>query len=878
MVFIKDQNAINEYRKRRKARLDEKNWIDELNYSATGDVEPTIAEAPKTDVVRVRLSEDMRPLREYRFLNDGKIMQYRDWLKANKKSLEPVYENGGIDAVEQEYYKGLMVNASRGLHRDDGKIEMDEEYLGLPSDGKFRRRLVHNILSDRDARNVALNIMYDNYCEAVDGSASFEEFLNKPVKVYKITDGDIFSSYSFMNEYGDELEIRPIDTFGSIRPGAYGAVMVPEWRTAGNPEKTDDGWGWKSECKWVFEEKDEEPIEIEILDAIEREAEMVKLFADDKSETGRAVVDRCVDSIHRYVKRLAIRSEEVHTDSAFFAGELDDNLGENEVLYPEVQEYRERRQRRLDAKEEVDWITVNGNHIPVDENGKPVGGQKKALGSMSGKAPKKLSESEAARLSKDYGEISKRLGKSKDDLRSEEEKVKQFKEAIEFAEEGRIPDYEKDYDRAKKEWEKIKSGKAREELKKEKEGLETKGLSESVFINSLTGKPPSEDSLDRKRWEKTILDNAEEVTGYKMPGQGTQEYEEWKAAMLGSFGYDIGSAVAGKLRPKLAQKIGKISKIQKELELMDKMDAEKDKLDKEKDRCALLKKKLADRESEVERLTKAIEEDEKKLSDGAEEWKNAVNTRFPTYNDCVSADDIEEKLRANGCVAHDKKVDLTGIPIESARMTGNAVDEFYQKIPMAKGKLGSIIAYPMGSGTYAGSVSGGFGDEVYLNSDEKHFGNYEKLKEAYHRDVEKKFHPEGTGEDLVLKHELAHKLDSYLTRTLKKDAVGDECKDISTLVLEEVSEKLGMDEYEVKAEVSGYARKRAVGDWDWISPSRNLQKQGHFSGKDLEFFAEALGEYLSSPNPRRVAVEVWNAAQKYIKQAEERERNVQGGQ
>lgn len=350
VVFIKDQNAINRYRERRKARLDEKNWIDELGYSAIGDVEPTIAEAPEKLAICVRLSEDMKPTREYRFLKDGKIMSYHDWVKGNKRALRPIYDAGGLGAVEEEYYKGLMVNASRGLTRENGEIDIDEEYLELPSDEKFRRRIVQKVLGDRDSRNIALNIMYNNYCEAVDGSATFEEFLNKPVKVYKIADGDIFSPYSFMNEYGDELEIRPIDTFGSIKPGAYGAVMVPGWRAEGKPEKTDAGWGWKAEGKWIFDDKDEDPIEIDILDAIVREAEMVKLFADDKSETGKAVVDRCVDSIHRYIKRLAVRSESVHTDSAFFAGELNDDLGENEVLYPEVEAFKERRKQRLDEK------------------------------------------------------------------------------------------------------------------------------------------------------------------------------------------------------------------------------------------------------------------------------------------------------------------------------------------------------------------------------------------------------------------------------------------------------------------------------------------------------------------------------------------------
>lgn len=48
----------------------------------------------------------------------------------------------------------------------------------------------------------------------------------------------------------------------------------------------------------------------------------------------------------------------------------------------EVKRIRGKWSARYD-KDPVDWITVKGNHIPIDENGKPVGGQLKALGKGS---------------------------------------------------------------------------------------------------------------------------------------------------------------------------------------------------------------------------------------------------------------------------------------------------------------------------------------------------------------------------------------------------------------------------------------------------------------------------------------------------------------
>ena len=79
---------------------------------------------------------------------------------------------------------------------------------------------------------------------------------------------------------------------------------------------------------------------------------------------------------------------------------LDGRYGER---VDSVEEFKKRRNKRLsdrgfrmdygqtDITEPDAWITVRGNHIPVDENGRPLGGQKKALG-RGGKDKGKKSE------------------------------------------------------------------------------------------------------------------------------------------------------------------------------------------------------------------------------------------------------------------------------------------------------------------------------------------------------------------------------------------------------------------------------------------------------------------------------------------------------
>ena len=76
--------------------------------------------------------------------------------------------------------------------------------------------------------------------------------------------------------------------------------------------------------------------------------------------------------------------------------------GELTGLMDKISQYRDRRAARIAARydEEPDsWITVNGNHIPLNEEGKAIGGQPKAIGH-------KMSIEEADRIIKESGNIS----------------------------------------------------------------------------------------------------------------------------------------------------------------------------------------------------------------------------------------------------------------------------------------------------------------------------------------------------------------------------------------------------------------------------------------------------------------------------------------
>ena len=62
---------------------------------------------------------------------------------------------------------------------------------------------------------------------------------------------------------------------------------------------------------------------------------------------------------------------------------------------PSISVYNE--PRRMDAQEPDDWITVNGNHIPIDKNNKPIGGQQRALGKGNGQRKSRGSKAQRAK-------------------------------------------------------------------------------------------------------------------------------------------------------------------------------------------------------------------------------------------------------------------------------------------------------------------------------------------------------------------------------------------------------------------------------------------------------------------------------------------------
>lgn len=427
---ITDWNAIIEHRKRRQKRLDEKDWAAELNLTGlTDQVRPTVATAPKKTVIHVLLSNDMRPSQMYKFLDgDGNIMEEDEWLRVNKKRLQPLFRNGGMDAVRQEYYKGLILNSAGDITEIDENEAYDTlEKSTVVRPDSSRDKLVYGVLENRNVRNAALNVMYENYRDAV-GINTFKDFLNNPIKLYRIghdVSDSVFVPYSFVgDEDAEDIEIRPIDTFGSVRRNPEAAVMVPFWRVPGGTvERSVNGWDWYDPKRWIFtDEADEEEADglIGKLDEIIREAEMIKLFSEDNSGVGDRIISRCVESIQADIAQLTVSSDSFNVDSAFFAGELNDDLGDYYVQYPEVEAFKERRKQRLDEKGR--WVTTENDHkIHLNEEGVPDKGNPHVLAAIKS-GSKTREEIGRDRVKKVRG----RMAKSLEAYKSSDKQVKEY--------------------------------------------------------------------------------------------------------------------------------------------------------------------------------------------------------------------------------------------------------------------------------------------------------------------------------------------------------------------------------------------------------------------------------------------------------------------
>lgn len=334
------------------------------------------------------------------------------------------------------------------------------------------------------------------------------------------------------------------------------------------------------------------------------------------------------------------------------------------------------------------------------------------------------------------------------------------------------------------------------------------------------------------------------------PERGTPEREEWDKWVASKGGF---MEYADKVSKETLSEEGAWGKLERERkalaayqELMYYGGREEAEASVKRAEASLkaAKEKMGGLEKEISEMEKDVGESRESLERQRQLYEKAVKSKFPTYRDCKTTEDVVERLDCCGYFRYGS-AKLDGVPLGGAIRIAEEVDEFFTKNPEMKGHLGPVKVAKLSSNVYGQS-----GGSVELNS--AWYGDREKFERSYESAVRTRFHPEGTTYRSVVAHEYTHQLDDHMTYALDfGKTAGGRQKKFSSIVFAEVRKNLGMSAEECKQAVSRYAFKNK-------------------SGGAVEFLAEAYCEYLCSPSPRPVAMEVGKVVEKYLKKLGEK--------
>lgn len=266
---------------------------------------------------------------------------------------------------------------------------------------------------------------------------------------------------------------------------------------------------------------------------------------------------------------------------------------------------------------------------------------------------------------------------------------------------------------------------------------------------------------------------------------------------------------------------------------------------------------------EMERMEKNNElekfaEMQKDYDQYATQRDEAVHQLFQSAADCKTAQEATDYLRASGYyfsyeggndslygrMATDRLVDLSQATAEHAVNAAVMLDRVFTDFPEAKGKLTGISCMKLPK-KYDHTYGYAQGTRVVLNA--RYFGEGNKLKEYYERDLEARYHPFGTTPAAIIAHETTHAIEAAANAGGALRAADAVMREVNTGLY---GKYIKNHEQEVRKKVSGYA---ADNTGCKITSSGKIKYNDGY-GRNTEFLAEAIAEAENSPAPREVAV------------------------
>lgn len=163
-------------------------------------------------------------------LKEHGVKNREDWEKIyNETRMErftpkEVSKNDALEGIRS----GMSVSVQEGWFR--------------AADSNYKIRIYDGLLNNDAARNGTYNIMHQTYKIDNDSNISFDEFMNKDIKLYRggSVSKDIFTSFTMKKSIADkfvsesrtnkmtEITVKPIEILGMCQPTGEDEVLVPK--------------------------------------------------------------------------------------------------------------------------------------------------------------------------------------------------------------------------------------------------------------------------------------------------------------------------------------------------------------------------------------------------------------------------------------------------------------------------------------------------------------------------------------------------------------------------------------------------------------------------------------------------------------------------
>ena len=490
-----------------------------------------------------------------------------------------------------------------------------------------------------------------------------------------------------------------------------------------------------------------------------------------------------------------------------------------------IEEVRGRRamfRRWREDKEE--WITINGTHVLVGENGvAKSGGNLKGM-KISRSAKTSGSEKETPVQAESAGpkraEMPAKTSVVPYTAEEAEDAEKRWKKAIEKLNDARV--YEKDAERELK------------DARTEAEQAENSCSEEIEIIrNSWTDKV-GEDTI--KKLPKMKDAELEELVE-KMNDDAFNEPDPGKARVLHEMYADFRVYLSARRYAK----------------------ARRDEV----------KAKEREYNKTVKKRDKAMEEVDA-IEAEADKYAAYVGARnaktlsvFKTAADCRTKQDAVDYIKARGWFGGEgtfegnTRVDLGKLGDETSVMIAEGLEKMFDAFPLVKGNVNGLNTEWTGYDTYAQFNEG---KRTLTFNSEFWNGSNPKAQAAYKKDVDERYHPEGTDYTSVVAHEFTHVLEKALEAVARDKGVLPAGRKVADVVAERTAKRLFDGRADdgsvgaVRQMVSGYAAKNT-----------GTEQPDSGYGVNTEFLAEAVAGAMGS-KPSQAAKIAYEELMNFMKE------------